>query len=69
MLFRLRSRLFELGNKHKDLIPELRSAGITAVPSELSNALSGVNTGPKATRIVSLANAIVTGWEKEQVGK
>ena len=30
MLFRIRIRLFELGKKQKDLIPELKKAGITA---------------------------------------
>ena len=69
MLFRIRIRLFELGKKQKDLLPELKKLGITAVPSELSNALSGVNTGPKASQIVDLSNQIIKVWEKEKEEK
>lgn len=66
MLFRIKIRLWELGKRQKDLIPELEKLGIRATPAELSNAINDIDKGPKASQIVSLANQIVTAWEKEK---
>jgi hypothetical protein len=63
MLFEIKIRLIRLGRKQKDLIPELYRRGIKASPAELSNALNGVDVGPKANRIVELSNEIIKEWE------
>lgn len=46
-----------------DLIPVLKERGISVSPCELSNTLSGVLQSPKAEKILSAANEIVTEWE------
>lgn len=70
MLFNIKARLCLLGKKIKDLIPELEKCGLKVTPADLSNALNGVNTAPRAQQIVSTANRIVNEWEENNgVGK
>jgi len=65
MLFEIKIRLIKLGKKQKDLIPELEKRGIKCTPAELSNAINDVDRTPKASRIVELANKIVSEWERK----
>ena len=65
MPFRIKSRLTEINRKQVDLIVELRKRDIMTNPSELSNVLKGILQTPKAERILSAANEIVTEWERE----
>lgn len=65
MPFRIKSRLAEINRKQVDLIAELRKRDIMTNPSELSNVLKGILQTPKAERILSAANEIVTEWENE----
>lgn len=64
MPFKIKVRLMELGRKQVDLIPALKERGIPVSPCELSNTLSGVLQSPKAEKILSAANEIVTEWER-----
>jgi hypothetical protein len=66
VLFNIKARLISLGYKVKDLIPELQKRGMLKVmPCELSRALNGYDKTPKAEKIVSLSNEIVTEWENQ----
>ncbi|MCI5903520.1 MAG: hypothetical protein MRZ61_00060 [Oscillospiraceae bacterium] len=65
MPFRIKVRLAELGRKQVELIPALEKRQIKTNPSELSNTLKGVLQSPKAEKILSAANEIVTEWEQE----
>lgn len=69
MIYKIKSRIYALGKKLNDLIPELRKRGISNVsPSEISHAISGNLQSPKAQDIVAYSNEIVTAWEKETEG-
>lgn len=63
MPFKIKVRLIELGRKQVDLIPELAKRGIKTNPSELTQALKGINQQPKMGKIISAANEIVSEWE------
>lgn len=65
MPFRIKVRLAEINRKQVDLIPELRKRDIITNPSELSNVLKGIMQTPKAEKILSAVNEIVTEWERE----
>lgn len=65
MPFRIKARLTAIDRKQVELIAELRKRDITTNPSELSNVLKGALQTPKAERILSAANEIVTEWEQE----
>ena len=65
MPFRIKVRLAELGRKQVELIPDLEKRQITTNAADLSNTLKGVLQSPKAEKILSAANEIVTEWEQE----
>lgn len=65
MPFKIKVRLVELGKSQVDLIPELAKKGIKANPTELSYAIRGKSQTPKSEKILSAANEIVSGWERE----
>lgn len=65
MPFRIKARLTAIDRKQVELIAELRKRDITTNPSELSYVLKGTLQTPKAERILSAANEIVTEWEQE----
>ena len=67
MPFKIKSRVVALNKYLVDLIPELEKRGISVCsPSILSESISGKRKGPKADRIVSVSNEIVTEWENER---
>lgn len=66
MVFRLKSRLADLGKKQYDLIPELAKMGFRVNPAELSQAVNGTSQQPKIEKVASACNEIVTRWEKER---
>ena len=51
-MFQIRERMKALGMTQVRLIFELRERGIVVQPPEMSQILSGVNTSPKATRVL-----------------
>lgn len=65
MPFKIKVRLAELGKKQVDLIPELAKRGLKVNPTELSLAILGRKQQPKTDKILSIANEIVSAWEKE----
>lgn len=66
MIFKIKSRVYALGKKMQDLIPEIETRGIMTVSrAELSDALKGDKQTPKAQQIVTLANEIVSEWERD----
>lgn len=66
MPFKIKVRLAELGRKQVELIPELAKRGLSVNPTELSLAILGRSQQPKAEKILSAANEIVSEWEKEK---
>lgn len=64
-MFNIKVRLMQLGKKQVDLILALEKVGIKTTPPELSNSLSGNLKIPKADKILSVCNEIVSEWEKE----
>lgn len=67
MPFKIKVRLAELGKKQVDLIPELAKRGLKVNPTELSLAILGRKQQPKTDKILSVANEIVSEWEKEKI--
>lgn len=65
MPFKIKVRLVELGKNQVDLIPELAKRGIKANSTEISYAIRGISQAPKSAQILSAANEIVSGWERE----
>lgn len=66
MPFRIKSRCYDCGKQLKDILFALRDDyNMKVIASELSNAMSETDVGPKAKRILSNANEIVTKWEAE----
>lgn len=65
MPYQIKSRVYALNKKIKDLIPELKQRGISVDPSLLSNYLTGVREGKNADMVLTACNEIVTAWEKK----
>lgn len=66
MPFKIKVRLAELGRKQVELIPELAKQGLSVNPTELSLAILGRSQQPKAEKILSVANEIISAWENER---
>lgn len=66
MPFKIKARLAELDKTQVDLIPELAKKGIKANSTEISSAIRGTGQAPKHAQILSAANEIVSGWERER---
>lgn len=62
----VRERMKEVGMTQVEMILELQKHGVTVQPPEMSQILSGVNTYPKAKRVLELCDKILT--EKEGKG-
>ena len=65
MPYRIKSRVYALNKKVKDLIPALKERGIKIDPSLLSNYLTGVREGKNADMVLTACNEIVTAWENK----
>ena len=59
-MFQIRERMKALGMTQVRLIFELRERGIVVQPPEMSQILSGVNTYPKATRVLEMVKQILS---------
>ena len=60
----IKERLKALGKPQTCLIFQLRERGIAIQPPELSSILSGVNTYPKAERVLSACDEILKQFEE-----
>lgn len=56
-------RMEKLGLKQVDMILELRKRGIVVQPPEMSSILRGINTYPKAKKVLNECEKIVTELE------
>ena len=56
-------RMKSLGIKQVDLILELRKRGVTVQPPEMSSILRGVNTYPKAKKVLAECEKIISEYE------
>ena len=65
MPFKIKARVYGLGKKLNELIPELEKRGFNVSPSDISDAIAGRRRSKKFVDILSAANEIVTEWEKE----
>lgn len=61
----IQERMKKLGIKQVDLILELRKRGITVQPPEMSSIIRGVNTYPKAKRVLDECDRILSEYERE----
>lgn len=59
----IRERMKTLGVTQVRLIHELRERGIVVQPPEMSQILSGVNTCPKAVRVLDIVEQILSDLE------
>lgn len=59
----IRERMKKLGITQVDMILELRKRGIVVQPPEMSSILRGVNTYPKAEKVLAMCDTILS--EKE----
>lgn len=64
--YNIKGRLATLGRKNIDVMNEIRNRGISCSASEFTIAIHG-GTAPKHDRICSLADEIISGWEKKDV--
>lgn len=62
-MFQIRERMKALGVTQVRLIRELREQGIIVQPPEMSQILSGVNTYPKAGRVLDAVEQILSDIE------
>ena len=62
-MFQIRERMKALGKTQVWLILELQERGIVVQPPEMSQILSGVNTYPKAKRVLEVSNDILSDIE------
>ena len=65
-MFQIRERMKALGMTQVRLIFELRERGIVVQPPEMSQILSGVNTYPKATRVLEMVKQILSDLEAKE---
>lgn len=63
MMDNIRERMKQTGMTQVEMIRELHKRGVTVQPPEMSQILSGVNTYPKAKRVLELCEKIL--MEKE----
>lgn len=68
-MFQIRERMKALGKTQVWLILELRQRGIVVQPPEMSQILSGVNTYPKATKVLEMSNRILSDLEAKKKKK
>lgn len=68
-MFQIRERMKALGKTQVWLILELRQRGIVVQPPEMSQILSGVNTYPKATKVLEMSNRILSDLEAKEKKK
>ncbi len=61
----VRERLKALGKTQNWLILEMKKRNVSVITSEFSNILNGVLTTPKAQRVLTLCDEILTEYEKE----
>lgn len=61
----VRERLKALGKTQNWLIVEMKKRNVSVLTSEFSNILNGVLTTPKAQRVLTLCDEILTEYEKE----
>lgn len=61
----VRERLKALGKTQNWLIVEMKKRNVSVLTSEFSNILNGVLTTPKAKRVLTLCDEILTEYEKE----
>ncbi len=54
-----------LGLKQVDMILELRKRGIVVQPPEMSNILRGINTYPKAKKVINECKNIIAEFEHD----
>lgn len=59
----IRERMKTLGLTQVRLILELRERGIVVQPPEMSQILTGVNTCPKAARVLDVVEQILSDLE------
>ena len=59
----IRERMKDIGMTQVEMILELQRRGIVVQPPEMSQILRGVNTYPKAERVLEVCNTILS--EKE----
>ena len=62
-LFDIKNRLYALSRTNADCIRELQNRGERVTSPEFSRYIRRQQTGPKAERILSMANQIITEWE------
>lgn len=62
----IRERMDKLGVSQVDMILELQKRGIVVQPPEMSQILRGVNTYPKAKRVLKACDAILFRKERAQ---
>lgn len=61
----IQERMKQLDIKQVDLIIELRKRGIVVQPPEMSTIIRGVNTYPKAKRVLDECDRILSEYERE----
>lgn len=61
----IQERMKQLDIKQVDLIIELRKRGIVVQPPEMSSIIRGVNTYPKAKRVLDECGRILSEYERE----
>lgn len=63
-MYRIRERLEALGKTQVWLILELQKRGVIVQPPEMSAILRGVNTYPKAIKVLDVSNTILAEIEQ-----
>ena len=62
----VRDRMKKLRMTQVEMILELQKRGIVVQPPEMSQILRGVNTYPKAERVLEVCNTILSERERER---
>jgi len=61
----VRDRMAKVGISQADMILKLRERGLVVQPPEMSQILRGINTYPKAIKVLTLADKILKELEHE----
>ena len=65
-MYRIRERMQRLGKTQVWLILELHQRGIVVQPPEMSSILRGVNTAPKAAKVLKACDDILSDIERRE---
>lgn len=65
----VKTRLIKVNKTQRSLCDEIRADGVSIMPADLNNYLSGVVQTPKAEMVIEMVYSKLSKWEEESSAK